>query len=154
MKNFKFGCFVLTSFMLCACDGMTTSDDFHIYKNRYDNGKYFETMKENADSDKDIYVTTAIVDDTHEGDPIEVLSSDFKLVVDKKEYTALFFVDQWKLEGTNLSGTKMYASETSQKKYFSSEEGHLKNLSIAFEAFSETEFSLIYKGSTLKSLGE
>lgn len=154
MNKLKLGSFFLASLVLCACDGISSSDDFHIYKHMYDNGKYFEKMKESADSEKDIYVTTAIVDNSHEGEPIEVLASDFKLVVDKKEYPALFFVEQWKFEGNNISGTKTYAAETSEKKTFSFDEDHLKNLSIAFETFSKTEFSLIYKGNTLKALGE
>ncbi len=156
MKNSKkLASFLLTGVLLTSC-GNQVNDDLRLYKHKYDNGKYFETMKENKDSEKDIFVALVIAGNDSDKS-IEVKASDFKLTFDKTDYTALFIVNKYQFSSITIDGKEesiTYVLDNSNSQEIKANSGELMNIQLAFEAKTDGDFTISYKGTTLKQIGE
>ncbi len=139
--------------MMGSCSAGGTSD-FHVYKE----STSFTAVSEEKGSSNKVYLATVSLDNRSSG-TITINSSDFKAVVDGKEYTCSYFVFERAYEGDS-SGFQTYyvAKKGTTKEVVKSDTGDTvkqENVDIAFklESSSYTTYDLLYKGTSLKAFG-
>lgn len=156
MKRNKLFGILLLSGCLLSCEANETLN-LNLYKSSYDNGKYFESYKENKDSDIDVYVTVVIVqNETNEAKTFN--ASDFKIDVNNQSYTCKFFVLEMASGcSTSINGEASmfsYISKSSTSVEIESSKTSLQNLLCVFDVDGNDSFTISYQNNILKSLGE
>ena len=150
-KNFVLLPILLTSITLVSCE-TEESKDLYFYKSTYDNGQYFECLKESETSDKDVFVTVVAIRN-HTNASVIVETKDFTIKIDNKSYPCKFFVKSWGMKSSSSSEMISYVNESSTSEAIESSETTIQNLQCAFDIDGKDNFNIYYKGTELKLLG-
>ena len=141
---------LLSIFALVGCGEETAQ--LQIYRSSFENGKNVEAIKENKDSEKDLFYTIAFAFADDEKD-FTVNSNDFKANVDGKEYQCLYFIEQIgyeKIGEEEMVGYIVSTSTSSVVKHGNT----ASNFLCAFDVDLTETFILSYQNITLKKFGE
>ncbi len=150
-KNLVILPILLVSIALVSCD-TEGNNNLYFYKSKYDNGQYFECLKETESSDNDVFVTiVAIRNETNASVAVE--TKDFTIKVNNESYPCKFFVKSWGMKSSSSSEMISYVKESSTYETIESSETTIQNLQCAFDVDGQDNFNIYYKGAELKLLG-
>lgn len=153
-KSLRFGSLLLPALFLASC-GEGASSNITMFHSKYDNGKYFEEISRSETDDTKVYMT-AIAVSNHESSAVTFKTSDFKMTIDKKDYTPVCFVKERKFAGASstIGGSfeVYYISKETKEETIPVTEAEMSNLVLAFETYSEQSFKLTYKGNEIQNI--
>lgn len=153
-KSLRFGSLLLPALFLASC-GEGASSNITMFHSKYDNGKYFEEISRSETDDTKVYMT-AIAVSNHESSAVTFKTSDFRMIIDKKDYTPVCFVkSRYSASMSSSTGGSIhvyYISEESAEETVPVTENEMSNLVLAFETYSEQSFKLTYKGNEIQNI--
>ncbi len=157
MKNaFRLLSLGLSIFSLASC---SETKDYTLYKAKWENGKYFESFNESLTSQNKVYVAIVDLSNSNQLD-LTFEAKDFSIAgKDKKSYSALYFVTSYGFSQSSLnpggrSETISYIKEKKDTETASKKENARDTFLLAFDVEIGNSFTLSYKDSVLKEIGE
>lgn len=142
---------ILFAITLTSC-GQKDTPKF--YKTSYDNGEYYNIIKESKDSDKDVYIVlVSVANDCV--DDLNVNAADFTITVDNQKYTCKYFVLTYRYYSMSVNGVLTsisYIEETSSTETIEKSEDYIEKIKCAFEVNPTNSFDIYYKDTLLKPI--